>query len=608
MLAASTKPIASEAVLSASAKKAAPIAELHWDLTNIHPDVTAPSFTAALIRVHAEVRELVGRAAIVAETESGELPAAICTFDRAWCECRDTIQELYVFCDALRICGDDRRVVARARKSTISLAVLNQRAPRPILTRLSEETAQLRDTVLNHLPSVAGRNRFAGWIVEALAPPQFDGTTEDDGQFQRAYTTLLDDLTIEVVNAEGQLVGTLPARLANRTLWSAEPENRQTLAHAIQAAWAPHQELVSAVLHRKARPSLGAHAFADALREDGLSPQTAHAVMEVLGEGRETGQGGLAVQAGLAGKKSLALWDIAAFHPPAGRIALDKAIEDVSRAFETIDPDMRAFFETAVTRGWIDARPSAPGRVTTDLQTAISRRGQPLVFINYDDLPRNAIRLAHECAHAYHFHAVRAMPAERHAIASPLAETVSAIAEQALRDVWAKDGKQDVVAAHRFAWTEAESLATNLIQLPMNAALELSLARAQTAPAPRELQKIAHDLARFWQGGAIRPWDDLAWSCAPILSTARRFHGMPYVIGFLTAQPLLSARDTDANSFPKRFQTLLSDMATASTEDVLGDVLSGPAHAPEQWRAALAHAQHRLERLKAYIAGRGLAG
>lgn len=565
---------------------------LNWDLNDIYPSIESREFTVSFQAAHAQVKTLKQDAAVMSALDLSDLCEQIDKFDLQWEQNRDLIQELFVYCDARLLLGDNRAVVVRARATIVKLAVLNQQSTRPIVQVLSLLDDVARATALTRLSRDATSHRYARWVrvvVNDTAPPK---PKSDEAKV--AYHALLDSLTVS--DPTGQNGDVLPIRIARRTLWKASPDQREPLAAAIKERWAPHQTLVAQAIYDRCRPIEGLHPFADALSEDGLSPRLADNLFSALTDARDTMQQVFAVQGRLLGTQNVSLIELTARWPSIGILTLDTAVSDVGKALDRLDPEMQLFFAKARSKGWIDARPTQAGRSVSDLQTAISRRKHPLVLVNYDGLPRNAIRLAHETAHAYHFYLIRDRAAEQHAIPTPLAEIVSAVAEQSLRDVWAEAGRNgDRTAALRFAWMEAESLFSCMLQLPMNAAFELQIAACDRPPEPEKMHMIVRQLGQEWFGKTLHHLDETAWASTPTFVTARRFHGVPYITGYLAAQTITADMSGAA------FRGLLEDMSDTPTQTILARLLGGPVDAPATWQAATSRVEQRLADLQTYV-------
>lgn len=589
---------------------AAVAAAARWRRDDPLWDPTGEAYTAALASCWKAAKALTQDFADLAGALASGDDAAARTFaacDAAWCDLRDRIQELYVFGEAASLDAPSGPENARARTRVRRVASAHQASPQPVVRALARRDDAAAD--LGALPDTAAA-RWQGWIVKARERAQTPALNAlapyGPAQWQKLYQDIRAELQFAFDGPDGP--GRASARAASRLLLDPDRELRRSVFEGVETAWAPHRQTVAAALSactgwRGARAMLSeTDVYSEALEDTSLSRaamERCYATAErLLPVTRKAAR----LQAQLAGLARLQPWDLDASEARVSRVPLPTAVREVSEAFAGVSSGMGAFFDHALDRGWIDTRPFSEGRMTTDFQTSIARRGIPLVRVNYDGHALNAIRVAHECAHAFHFWTIRDLPAECHYLPSASAETVAAFGELALRNRWQSD-PSDRAARWRYAWMEAQAILCFLVMLPANAAFERRLTEKPEQRDADTLDALFEETWLSWFGADDVAPDTRAWYRKPVFIGAQ-LHGLPYVAGFLLAHGLEQRRQSQ-DGFGQLLHELLRAMAVQPIGPAFETVLGRSLEDADIWHDCAQAVEARVRGLERAVAGPG---
>jgi oligoendopeptidase F len=418
-----------------------------WDLASFFPGFDSPERT----KFESDLRT--DSTALLADT--AKLGAIGNGADEAWEAALLRYEALltrlghlstYVTCLTSADAADERYVLAEGRLNLIradfeKILVELRRALHGV------PEAQIRGFI--ERPKLSG----AGYFVERAREesktsmtPDLEGLAADLGAdgimgWGRLYDTVSAKLRFTMKTADGRHE-TLP--VAQRRSLMADPVRAVRLEafRAGNEAWASVADVCAAALNHIAGTrhvlyeKRGVRHFLDiALRDAAISSKTLEAMLEAVKDRSEVPRRGLAIKARAMGLPAIHWCDLEAPLPLASaeRIPWEKGVGLVREAFGRGLPSLATYFDSMLTRRWIEAEPregKRPGAYCTRSDLLDETR----VFMTYQGSLGDVSTLAHEVGHAFHAEVMRNIRVLGRQYPMTLAETASTFAESLLSD------------------------------------------------------------------------------------------------------------------------------------------------------------------------------
>jgi oligoendopeptidase F len=476
-----------------------------------------------------------------------------------------------------------------------------------------------------------------------LPEPQLRLLLQDPELFEQAYAIrharrlqdqrlsleseqLIEALGVDGLQAWGDLYDGLVGRLyplvegeamglaqADNLLAHPDRVRRAQAWHGIQAAWAGEQETVAAILNaingwrNELAAQCGKQRRLDALdvscHQGHLERITLETLMGEVEANKALGRRALQAMASAQGITNFAPWDLYAPPPATSSVAIDveQAIALVTDAFSSFDPEMGAFVQMMVERGWIDAKPSEHRR-SGAYSNEYAHPAEPRVFLTFEGTLDNVISLAHELGHAWHGWLLRDLPLAQRDYPITLAETASLFAETLVREALyermeTRELRRDI------AWMEGDRAASMLLDIPSRFQFEraLATARGQGYVGASQLSAMMKSAREQWYGDSLSQYDELFWASKCHFSLAEcGFYNYPYLFGYLLSLGLHAQKVRSGAEFAPAYRALLRDTGRMSAEDLVEKHLGVDIREPAFWQESLHQVEEvvsRLERL-----------
>ncbi len=447
--------------------------------------------------------------------------------------------------------------------------------------------------------------------MEALAP-------HGPLAFERLYKTLVGGLRCSLKDDNTSRVGIAEARAQ---LQKPQRAVREAAWHAINNAWKPHRQ--SAAVALNAMVGWWHHTndqrYPDAvdspmhvpLLQSRMRSPTYLGMRNAIEGSRPLIQRVLELMKRALEVDQLAPWDLSAAPPSwAGApstIALGDGLAMMAEAFRSIVPSMGSYVETAVERGWIDAR-QGDNRRPGGLATLLWRSKSPRVFLNWHGTPVGARIAAHEMGHGFHFsHAAESFRRfEDYSWA--LLEIPSSFAELVM-------GQHLVCMAAtpqlRFAYLWQEVLFAVKMLGITSAGLDLSLAIDRRRRAgwlsAEDLDEMAVESWQHWLGTGVSPSNSSRWlSDHHLYLSSTRHTGFLYQFAWFSAMSLLGLQRTMGTSvFEDKYRSFLTHLHAGGVAELMQEHFDVDVSGPDLWTGGMALIEERVTELERSIAACG---
>ncbi len=605
-----------------------------WDNSTEYRGLDAADFTADLNRV-SELTALL-------EDKSIFLRGALLNDEHTpagWRALIPTAQEMYRLSDEAERLLSNLSVFAECEasldaKSTLARSLGNDLQTRA--ARLAELAAPMRHFSLR-LPEEL--------LPEYLADPQVR-ENEFSIRFGRARIAntllpvreeqLLDALEVNGITAWGNLytniAGTAKTSVViageekeaglailSGLLQSPEADVRHAAYSGTKTIWNAHEEGAAASLNAlagwrldvyKRRSHTRSVDFLDLpLFSNRITAKTLETLIEVTRESRSIGHAALKLMAKSRGALHLHPADLAA--PPPEKflggesepIAFDRAIDVITKAFDSVDPAMGDFVRTMVKNRWIEAREMSSKRPGAYC-TGFAKSRTPRVFMTYMNGMRDAKVLAHELGHALHEWVMRDLPRAQTNYPMTVAETASNFAEMVVGDYIARESTspRDIVAG---AWQSVQDGIVYTVNIPARFEFEREFYRRRAAKTfmPDEFRALMSDTLRSWYGETLTEVDEMFWASKMHFHIAGlSFYNFPYLFGYLFSLGVYAQRVALAGDFYPSYVRLLRDTGRLSIEELAQKHLGVDIESPDFWRQSFSIFRRQVDSLERIIA------
>lgn len=277
-------------------------------------------------------------------------------------------------------------------------------------------------------------------------------------------------------------------------------------------------------------------------------------------------------------------------------LTYEEAADIVIGQFRGFSEKLGQFAQTAFEEGWIDAEPGDSkqhGAFCASFPNAKESRVMLSFTGNYNDV----VTIAHELGHAYHNSLLHEQPGFSHKVGTGLAETASTFAENLVLD-----------AAIDMAETEEDRLSllemkiTNGLKyttfIPAKFEFEAAFykKRLNGKLSAGDIVQLMEETERDWFHDSVDEVFTHNWMTIPhFFSTEKAFYNLPYTIGYLFSNGVYSLYQEDKETFPERYDQLLTRSGNHSMDELSIEFLQEEL-GTDFWEAAVRPLKDAVEK------------
>lgn len=605
-----------------------------WDNTTEYQGLDTSDFTADLNRL-SELTALI-------EDQSARLGGALLHREHTsagWRALIPTAQELYRLNDEAGRILSNLSVFAECEASLDAKNILARSLGNDLQARgarLAELAAPLRHFSLRLPEDLLAEYLSDSQVRESEFAIRYGRARIADTLLPVREEQLLDALEVNGITAWGNLytniAGTAKTTIVvqgekreaslavlSGLLQSPDASVRRAAFGGTKAIWNLHEEGAAASLNAIAGWRLDVYKrrshsrlvdFIDSpLFENRITAKTLETLVEVTRESRGIGQAALKLMARSQGALHLHPADLAA--PPPERflggesepISFDRAIELITKAFDSVDPAMGDFVKTMMKNGWIEAREMASKRPGAYC-TGFAKSRTPRVYMTYMNGMRDAKVLAHELGHALHEWVMRDLPRAQTNYPMTVAETASNFAEMVVSDYIARESTspRDIIAG---AWQSVQDGVAYTLNIPARFEFEREFYRRRAAKTfmPDEFRALMSETLGGWYGETLTEVDEMFWASKMHFHIAGlSFYNFPYLFGYLFSLGVYAQRVALADDFYPAYIRLLRDTGRLSIEELAQKHLGVDLESPDFWRQSFSIFRRHVDALEQILA------
>lgn len=270
--------------------------------------------------------------------------------------------------------------------------------------------------------------------------------------------------------------------------------------------------------------------------------------------------------------------------------SFDEAVEFIIAKTRYFSTDLSDFVKMAVEKRWVEAE-DRPDKAAGGFCTSFGPIKETRIFMTYAGTYENLLTLAHELGHSYHNWVLR----DRQFLAADypmnLAETASIFAETLVTDA-ALAQTTDKMEKLMLLEQKIQSAFVMFCDLHTRYLFETSFyaERREGVVGTKRLRElmIAAQKRAFGpllSDSGVHP---LFW-CSKLhfYITGAPFYNFPYTFGFLFATGVYDRAKKEGSGFAKKYQALLADTGSMSSEAVAKKHLGVDLASEEFWKAAV---------------------
>lgn len=575
-----------------------------WDLTALFPNLDSPEFIAAFDGLSAELAALSALFDDVDTTKGQDAAinvALLASFDEVLGRLNDVERQFssigsylygHVSTDSCNDLAQARlselmiRGVALSKIETRFIAWIGALPIEEIITR-SELAAshayplRMRHEVARHLMSEEAEALAAELSPSAASAwsklhgnltSQITATVEIDGHEQRMPMSELRNLAMK------------PDRETRRRAWETELATWEANALPLAASLngVKGQTLVLGDRREWASP------LAEALFDNGID----RAILEpMIAEARAAFpdfRRYLRLKAKALGVEKLAWYDLfAPVGSPEKPWTWEEATAFIEEQFGTFSGRMAGLAHRAFSENWIDAG-ARPGKVGGAYCMWLLD-DQSRILANFSPSYDGVTTLAHELGHAYHNLNETGLTPMQRQTPMILAETASTFCETIVKEAAMADASPAERLYILEQWLQGACQVVVDILSRFDFERSLFAARRERELSIGELNQLMLDAQKGTYGNGLDPvaLHPYMWAVkGHYYRTEESFYNFPYLFGLLFGLGLYAIYQREPDTFPERYDALLSTTGLASAADLAG-AFGIDLRSPEFWRLSL---------------------
>jgi oligoendopeptidase F len=270
--------------------------------------------------------------------------------------------------------------------------------------------------------------------------------------------------------------------------------------------------------------------------------------------------------------------------------SFDDAMKFIVTHTRPFSPHMADFYEMAASKRWIEAE-DRPGKAGGGFCTGMGHFRQSRIFMTYGGAFENLLTLAHELGHAYHSHVLKDRAFFATDYPSNLAETASIFSETLVIDAALQQSTSDDEKLMLLD-QKLQSALTLFCDIYTRYLFELSFyeeRRTGVVSVDRLNELMVAAQKRAFCGMLDESgYHPLFW-CSKLhfYISENPFYNFPYTFGFVFSGGVYDRAKQEGSAFAPRYQALLADTGSMSTEDVARKHLGVDLTGDDFWNAAV---------------------
>ena len=273
--------------------------------------------------------------------------------------------------------------------------------------------------------------------------------------------------------------------------------------------------------------------------------------------------------------------------------SFDDAMKFIVAHTRPFSPHMADFYEMAANKRWVEAE-DRPGKAGGGYCTGTGHFRQSRIFMTYGGAFENLLTLAHELGHAYHSYVLKDRAFFAGDYPSNLAETASIFSETLVIDAALQHSASDDEKLMLLD-QKLQSALTLFCDIYTRYIFELSFyeERRKGVVSKDRLNElmIAAQKRAFCGMLDESGYHPLFW-CSKLhfYISENPFYNFPYTFGFVFSGGVYDRAKKEGSAFAPRYQALLTDTGSMSTEDVAKKHLGVDLTRDDFWNAAVNNA------------------
>jgi pepF/M3 family oligoendopeptidase len=255
-----------------------------------------------------------------------------------------------------------------------------------------------------------------------------------------------------------------------------------------------------------------------------------------------------------------------------------------------LSPDVAEFVKMALDKNWVEAE-DRPGKRGGAFCTGLGKLNQTRVFMTYSGTYDSLLTLAHELGHSYHSWVLNSKPGFAREYPMNLAETASNFFETLVTDAalaQATDPSEKLMLIEQ----KLQAAYAMFTDLQSRYLFDSSFyaARKNGMLSKDELNNLMINAQKDAFGDLLDEsgYHPLFW-CTKLhfFITDAPFYNFPYTFGFLFAGGVYALSKKEGATFAEKYDALLTDTGSMTTEDVAKKHLGVDLTQPDFWKEAV---------------------
>ncbi|MCC5803625.1 M3 family oligoendopeptidase [Rossellomorea vietnamensis] len=276
-------------------------------------------------------------------------------------------------------------------------------------------------------------------------------------------------------------------------------------------------------------------------------------------------------------------------------LTYEETADIVIGQFRRFSEKLGQFAQKAFDEGWIDAEPGDSkqhGAFCASFPNAKESRVMLSFTGNYNDV----VTIAHELGHAYHNSLLHEQPGFSHKVGTGLAETASTFAENLVLDaaIDRAETEEDRLSLLEMKITNGLKY-TTFIPAKFEFEAAFYKKRLNGKLSAGDIVQLMEETERDWFHDSLNEVFTHNWMTIPhFFSTEKAFYNLPYTIGYLFSNGVYSLYQQDKETFPDRYDQLLTQSGNHSMEELSIEFLQEEL-GTDFWEAAVRPLKEAVE-------------
>ncbi len=391
-----------------------------------------------------------------------------------------------------------------------------------------------------------------------------------------------------------------------------EPDRavRQAAFKLFETTWADLAKSCALILNYQAgfRLTMYKHrawesVLQEPLQDNRLTAETLAAMWGVVDAKSEKLRDYLIAKARLFDLEKLSWFDVAA---PVGEMSqhfsYEEATDFIVDNLRPLNPDIADYCRMAIDQRWIEAE-NRPGKEAGAYCTNLPLSGQSRIFMTYSGSYNSILTLAHELGHGYHDWVMRDLPYGARLYTMSVGETASILNELVVQEAGLKATTNDRERLSLLG-TKLDNAVNYLMNIRARFDFELAFfeQRAKKQLGVDELSALMVSAQKTAYKDGLAVYHPLFWASKLHFYDARDpFYNFPYTFGYLFGTGVYAHALAEGPAFRKRYQALLCDTGSMTTETLAKTHLGVDLTRPEFWETAIDRALAEVDEFVALV-------